>query len=74
MVQSEDHLQNLSAKYSLCNSQRPTTAHVLSSCPIALNQSWYTYHHDKVLFILATKLTELFAGIIFVPAFADLPN
>ena len=62
------------AKCALCDSQRPTTAHVLSSCPAALNQSRYNYRHDQVLFILTTKLTEFFAGIPHVQVFADLPN
>ena len=62
------------AKCSLCDSQRPTTAHVLSGCPAALNQSCYTYRHDQVLFVLVSKLTELFAGTPHVQVFADLPN
>ena len=62
------------AKCALCDSQRPTTAHVLSSCPAALNQSRYTYRHDQVLFVLTTKLTEFFAGTPHVQVFADLPN
>jgi len=36
------------AKCSLCDSQRPMTAHVLSGCPAALNQSRYTYRHNQV--------------------------
>ena len=34
------------AKCLLCDSQRPTTAHILGSCPAALNQLRYTYHHN----------------------------
>ena len=59
------------AKCSLCD---PKTAHVLNSCPVAFNKSQYAYHHDKVLFVLANKLTKLFAGIPFVQVFADLSN
>ncbi|XP_065884075.1 uncharacterized protein [Dysidea avara] len=62
------------AKCLLCDSRRPTTAHVLSSCPAALNQQRYTYRHDQVLRVLATKLSEAFADIPFVKVFADIPN
>ena len=61
-------------KCLLCDSRRPTTAHVLSSCPAALNQQRYTYRHDQVLRVLATKLSEAFADIPFVKVFADIPN
>ena len=33
----------------LCKSPRPTTAHILSSCPEALSQGRYTWRHDSVL-------------------------
>ena len=62
------------AKCLLCDSRRPTTAHVLSSCPAALNQQRYTYRHDQVLRVLATNLSEAFADIPFVEVFADIPN
>ena len=62
------------AKCLLCDSRRPTTAHVLSSCPAAVNQQRYTYRYDQVLHVLATKLSEAFADIPFVKVFADIPN
>ena len=62
------------ARFLLCDSQCPTTAHVLSSCPAALNQLRYTYRPDQVLLVLATKLAEAFTDIPFVKVFADIPN
>ena len=47
---------------------------MLNNCPVALNQSQFTCCHSKVLFVLATKLTELYVGIQFVQMFADLSN
>ena len=52
----------------------PTTAHILSGCPTALNQQHYTFQHNQVLSILASALTNLFADAPFVKVFADLPN
>ena len=34
---------------SLCGNSRPTVAHVLNGCPMALEQGRYTWHHDCVL-------------------------
>ena len=62
------------AKCSLCDSQHPTTAHVLSSCPAAPNQLQYNYCHDQVLSVLTTKFTEVFVNFPFTKIFADLPN
>ena len=60
------------AKCDLCDSPRPTTAHVLNGCPIALSQHRYTYRHDLVLYFLVTRLVDLFSILPFVNA--DLPN
>ena len=62
------------AKCSLCDSKCPTTAHVLSNCPTALNQQKYTFRHNQVLSILASSLINIFADTPFVKVFADLPN
>ena len=60
------------AKCSLCDSNRPTTAHVLST---ALSQQRYMYRqHNKFLSILASSLVDIFTDIPFVRVFADLPN
>ena len=37
----------------LCDSARPTTAHILSGCPVALDQNGYTYWHNLALQCLA---------------------
>ena len=63
------------AKCSLCDSNRPTTVHVLSNCPTALNQQRYTFRHNQVLSILASSLIiDIFADTPFVKVFVDLPN
>lgn len=62
------------AKCALCDSPRPTTAHVLSGCPVALSQHRYTYRHDSVLYVLVTGLVDMFADLPNVKVFADLQN
>jgi len=62
------------AKCILCDSIRPTTAHVLNGCPIALAQQRYTYRHDRVLSILTAMLAKVFTSCPVVRVFADLPN
>ena len=62
------------AKCLLCDSTRPTTAHVLSGCPAALNQQRYTFRHNHVLSVLASALTNLFTDAPFVKVYADLPG
>ena len=37
------------SKCPLCQSLRPTTAHILNGCPIALDQGRYTWRHDSIL-------------------------
>jgi len=51
------HIQS-NAKCTLCDSIQPTTAHILGGCPV---QQWYTYHHNRVLHIVVSRLTTLFA-------------
>ena len=43
-------------KCTLCDSTHPTTAHIQGGCPVALTQQRYTYRHDQVLHLLASKL------------------
>jgi len=62
------------AKCSLCNSLRPTTAHVLSGCPVALSQHRFTYRHDLVLHSLVTSFVEVFVDLPFVQIYTDLPS
>ena len=54
------------ARCSLCDTNHPTTAHVLSGCPVALTQQRYTYRHNQVLFVLATKFVEAFTSAPFI--------
>ena len=58
----------------LCDSPRPTTAHVLSACPVALSQDRYTYRHEWVLQFLVKSIVRFFVGLPFVYVYADLPN
>ena len=37
------------AKCSLCGNSRPTVAHILNGCSVALEQGRYTWRHDCVL-------------------------
>ena len=59
-------------KCTLCDSTCPTTAHILGGCPVALTQQRYTYRHDQVLHLLASKLKELFSDNPSIHVFADL--
>ena len=58
----------------LRDSSRPTTAHILNGCPVALNQQRYTYRHNQVLSALAAMLTNAFADCPSIQVFADLNN
>ncbi|XP_065896220.1 uncharacterized protein [Dysidea avara] len=65
------HIQ-CGAKCTLCDSNRPTTAHILGGCPIALSQQRYTYRHNQVLFTLISQLITLFSDCQMVSVYADL--
>ena len=41
---------------------------------MALTQQRYTYRHNQVLFVLATKFVEAFTSAPFIKVFADLPG
>ena len=56
---------------SLCGCIQPTTAHVLSSCLVALSQDRFTYWHDQVLHCLASKLS---ASHNTIHVYTDLPD
>ena len=49
------------SKCLLCKSPRPTTAHILNSCPSALEQGRYTWRHDSVLKSILLGLHPLLA-------------
>ena len=65
------HIQ-CNTKCTLCGSIRPTTAHILGGCPVALSQQRYTYRHNQVLYVLVSRLLSLFADHRDVRVFADL--
>ena len=65
------HIQS-NTKCTLHDSIRPTKAHILGSCPVALSQQRYTYRRNQVLHILVSKLTTLFADHQDVRMYADL--
>jgi len=65
------HIQ-CDAKCTLCDSNRPTTAHILGGCSVALSQQRYTYRHNQVLFTLVSKLTTIFSDCRVVSVYADL--
>jgi len=57
-------------KCLLCDSNRPTTAHVLSCCPTALDQHQYAFRHNQAVSILVSTLTNIFANMPFVKVYA----
>ena len=59
------------AKCSLCDSHCPTTAHVLSCCPTALDQQRYTFRHNQVLSTLVSMLADIFADKPSVKVYAN---
>ena len=40
----------------LCKSSRPTIAHILNGCSVALQQGKYTYQHDDILMCLLSDI------------------
>ena len=44
------------AKCTLCGNSRPTVAHILNGCPVALEQGRYIWCHDCVLSTITTAL------------------
>jgi len=60
-----------SAKCAPCGSPCPTTAHVLSGCPVALSQDRYPYQYDLVLQSLVNSFVDQFAIYLYL---CDLPN
>ena len=58
----------------MCDSTRPTTAHILGGCPVALPQQRYTYCHDQILHFLASKLKEMFSDDPSIHVLADFKS
>ena len=57
---------------SLCGNSRPTVAHILNGCPVALEQGCYTWRHDCVLSTITSALRRYIP--IETTIYADLPN
>ncbi|XP_065903961.1 uncharacterized protein [Dysidea avara] len=47
-----------SPKCDLCQAPQPTTNHILTGCPVALDQGMYTWRHDSVLQVLIYRLQQ----------------
>ena len=62
-----------SPKCALCQASQPTTNHILTGCPIALDQGRYTWRHDSVLQVLVHGLQQHSPDSIKL-YYADLPG
>ena len=57
---------------ALCQAPQPTTNHILTGCPAALDQGRYTWRHDSVLQVLVHGLQQHLPGTFKL--YADLPG
>ena len=57
---------------ALCQAPQPTTNHILTGCPAALDQDRYTWRHDSVLQVLVHGLQQHLPEIFKL--YADLPG
>ena len=48
--------------------------HVLGGCPSALMQGRFTFHHNQVLYCLASELSNFVTGQCMLSVYADLPG
>ena len=69
------------SKCSLCGCNLPTVHHILSGCPIALDQSRYSWRHDSQTLPLVYMYYSVFSGlknllcdVKQLVIYADLPN
>ena len=62
------------SKCSLCGCNLPTVHHILSGCPIALDQGRYSWRHDSALSVLFNGLKNLLHDVKQLVIYADLPN
>ena len=67
------HIQ-CDATCPLCNCARPTTAHVLSGCPVTLSQDRYTYCHDQVLSCLVSGISDILTEDSLISIYMDPPG
>jgi hypothetical protein len=47
----------------LCGAMKPTPAHILSNCKVALQQGRYTYRHNQVLAVLHAAVVRKSSGL-----------
>ena len=47
------------ARCGLCDNDRATLRHILSSCPVALKEGRYTWRHDQVLKQIASQIDSI---------------
>ena len=57
---------------ALCQAPQPTTNHILTGCPAALDQGRYTWRHDSVLQVLVHGLQQHLPETFKL--YADLPG
>ena len=50
----------------LCHKKVFTSAHILGACQVTLQQQRFTYHHDSVLMMLVSVLSQFLSS--FVPS------
>ena len=60
--------KSISDKCGLCNG-RETTVHVLSACPVSLNQGRLTWRHDNIINFVACSIDKSKFEV-----FADIPE
>ena len=61
-----------SPKCAHCQAPKPTTNHILTGCPVALDQSRYTWRHDSVLQVLVHRPQQQLPDSFKL--YADLPG
>ena len=63
------------SKCSLCSSPNPTSNHILSCCPSALEQGRYTWRHDSTLLAIVSGIKAALASqSTHHQVYADLPG
>ena len=59
---------------SLCSFSRCTTAWFFGGCSLSLAQQCYTYRHDQILHLLASRLADMFVCNSYIHVYSDLPG
>ena len=61
-----------SPKCALCQATQPTTNHILTRCPVALDQGRYSWRYDSVIQVLVCALQQHLPECLKL--YADLPG